>query len=216
MSSDCVFPPRLPSPTEGRQLDPDAQTSTLHHRMPSDAQDAGAFFTGSQNFAISGGSFTSHVHQTLPREVPLDFRTIPLGDIDLQEDLHPDHIDEYRGYLHRRRRRRMYSAKVNGREMTVVMSQADEREKENWVNEVKRINSLRHPSLLQLYGIASSGRTCAAIYHGGVVSMEHLLHHLRADPERRVKLRLKVSCEFGAALNVLNSIGAPFSWSTLH
>ncbi|KAJ7064460.1 hypothetical protein C8F01DRAFT_1249490 [Mycena amicta] len=126
----------------------DGQALDQTHPPIYSAPDAGAFFPAAQNFTVSGGNFTSNVQQILPRELPPDFRTIPLGDIDLQTELHTEDLGGYHGYLHRRPRKRsvvriMYSAKVEGRDMTAVMYQGDEQAKEDWVNEVKSMSSLR-------------------------------------------------------------------------
>ncbi|KAJ7064452.1 hypothetical protein C8F01DRAFT_1229068, partial [Mycena amicta] len=200
------------------------QTATLHHRMAGDGDtyDVGTFFHAAQNVNISGGSFLSHVEQTLPSGPPSDFRTIPLGDIDLQEELGSEDSSAYRGSLHRRRHeqsvvRIMYSAKVEGRDMTAVLYEGDEQAKKDWVNEVKQMSSVRHPNLLQLYGIASSGRTHAAIYHGDLVSMEYLLDHHRANAKMLVNIRLHLSVEFWrfacSSTSIHSSMGGFMSWS---
>ncbi|KAJ7064442.1 hypothetical protein C8F01DRAFT_768140 [Mycena amicta] len=203
---DALMTSSFPA-TDGLALDQTASRSNglvqMDPRIHPEGQDAGAFFPAAQNFTISGGSFNSHVQQIVPREPLSDFRTIRIGDIDLREELHTGDSNTYRGYLHRHqpmksvvRTRRMYSATVEGREMTVVMYQGNEQEKEDWVTEVKTISSLRHPNLLQLYGIASSGRTYAAIYHGDLVSLDHLLDHHQANPRMRVNIRLQLSVEY--------------------
>ncbi|KAJ7057449.1 hypothetical protein C8F01DRAFT_332622 [Mycena amicta] len=206
-----------PPARDGQALD---QTASMHPPIYS-APDAGAFFPAAQNFTVSGGNFTSNVQQILPRELPpgvleslilallncvLDFRTIPLGDIDLQAELGA----ESSGYLHPHRRERsvrvvrtMYSAKVEGREMTAVLYQGDEQAKEDWMKEVKNMSSVRHPNLLQLFGIASSGRTHVAIYHGGLISMDHMLHYHRDNPMMRVNIRVQLSAEFRPAFDSL-------------
>ncbi|KAJ7057444.1 hypothetical protein C8F01DRAFT_1372121 [Mycena amicta] len=198
------------------------QTATLHHRMAGnvDTHDVGAFFRAAQNVNISGGSFVSHVEQIIPERPPSDFRTIPFDDIDLQAELGA----EDSGYLHRRWRdrsvrvvRTMYSAKVEGREMTAVLYEGDEQAKEDWMKEVKQMSSLRHPYLLQLYGIASSGRIHAAIYHGGLISMDHMLEYHQANPEMRAYIHIKLSAEFwGSVLFSLirhSSVDEVVMWS---
>ncbi|KAJ7064458.1 hypothetical protein C8F01DRAFT_768450 [Mycena amicta] len=225
---DDLALPLPPPPTESS--DPDAlmassfparngqaldRTASMHPPIYS-APDAGAFFPAVQNFIVSGGNFTSNVQQILPRELPPgtleslilassnyvpDFRTIPLGDIDLQAELWTENLGRYRGYLHRRPRKRsvvriMYSAKVEGRDMTAVLYEGDEQAKEDWMKEVKKMSSVRHPNFLQLFGIASSGRTHAAIYHGGLISLDHMLDYHRANPMMRVNIRVQLSAEF--------------------
>ncbi|KAJ7064472.1 hypothetical protein C8F01DRAFT_768737 [Mycena amicta] len=194
---------------DGQALD---QTASMHPPIYS-APDAGAFFPAAQNFTVSGGNFTSNVQQILPRELPPDFRTIPLGDIDLQTELHTEDLGGYHGYLHRRRRERgvvriMYSAKVQGRDMTAVLYEGDEQAKEDWMKEVKNMSSVRHPNLLQLFGIARSGRTYAAIYHGGLISMDHMLDYHQANPDMRLRIRVQLSTEFGPALDSLKCLAS--------
>ncbi|KAJ7057442.1 hypothetical protein C8F01DRAFT_332414 [Mycena amicta] len=149
MSYDQLLtPPNYPSTGAGDTLQRNIQgagpgtdqssqtpvgTVASHHRIGIEAHEAGTFFPAAQNFTVSGGNFTSHVQQIVPRELPPDFRTIPLGDIDLQAELGA----EGSGYLHPRRRERsvrvvrtMYSAKVEGREMTAVLYEGDEQAKE--------------------------------------------------------------------------------------
>ncbi|KAJ7041112.1 hypothetical protein C8F04DRAFT_169961 [Mycena alexandri] len=96
---------------------------------------AGAFFPNSKNFVVAGGRFTSnttHIHHaTILPILPSDFRMIPLGDIDLQKEIH---LNEISGTVSRQRAagtvRRLYSAKIEGKNsnMTVALYQGENAE----------------------------------------------------------------------------------------
>jgi hypothetical protein len=107
-------------------------------------------FTGSQNFTVTGHTFNNITNQytasvpsgmfPLCSAIPnnrfrVDFRMIPLGDIDLQHEIQVD-----RGVLGRWRRRgcvrRVYSAKVEGRksDFTVTMYQGNGAEEVYWIS----------------------------------------------------------------------------------
>jgi hypothetical protein len=107
-------------------------------------------FTGSQNFTVTGHTFNNitnyHTTSAPSGELPLysailnnrfwvDFRMIPLGDIDLQHE-----IQVARGVVGRRGGRgcvrRVYSAKVEGTksDFTVAMYQGNGAEEVYWIN----------------------------------------------------------------------------------
>ncbi|KAJ7057432.1 hypothetical protein C8F01DRAFT_332097 [Mycena amicta] len=219
---DALMTSSFPA-NDGQALDQMASRSDglvqMDPHVHSEGNQTGALFPAAQKFTITGGTFTSHVQQQIvPREPPPDFRTIPLGDIDLQAELRPGD-STYHGYLRRRQPgravRRIYSAKVEGRDMTVVVYEGDEQAKEDWMKEVKKMSSLRHPNLLQLYGIASNGRTYAAIYHGGLISVDHMLDYHRANPMMRVNIRVQLSAEFCLHLRVWPMpLGCPSQYHT--
>ncbi|KAJ7826039.1 hypothetical protein B0H13DRAFT_2680789 [Mycena leptocephala] len=65
-------------------------TSSSTTDNPESAHHGGVFFHGAQDFTVSGGTFNNVTnHYTAPR-MPLDFRMIPLGDIDLQHEIRLD------------------------------------------------------------------------------------------------------------------------------
>ncbi|KAF8157342.1 hypothetical protein K438DRAFT_2026228 [Mycena galopus ATCC 62051] len=99
----------------------------------------GSIFSSSQNFVVAGGSFHVTNYATPP---PTDFRTIPLGDIYLREELGLD------GGLCTVRRpcsvRRVYSARVVGLgNMTVAMYHGDGAEEQEWREDILRYSWLR-------------------------------------------------------------------------
>ncbi|KAJ7717394.1 hypothetical protein B0H16DRAFT_1897984 [Mycena metata] len=142
----------------------------------------GGMFAGSQHFTIGGGTFdnnntTNHFH---PAPVgPPDFRMIPMGDIDLQQELM---VNEESGVIDRRLGherscvRRVYSAKVDGRntDLTVAMYEGDGAE-EAWQQDVGMYMSLRHPNIIQMYGTASSSAMYATIFHGDLIPFQQFV-----------------------------------------
>ncbi|KAJ7033914.1 hypothetical protein C8F04DRAFT_1395766 [Mycena alexandri] len=136
----------------------------------------GGMFAGSQHFTIGGGTFNNlcanHYHPP-PVKAP-NFRTIPMGDIDLQQELI---VTRPAGLVsHRRARncvRRVYSAKINGRNknLTVAMYEGDGAE-EAWQQHIKMHMSLRHPNIVQIYGTARSGAMYAAIFHDDLIPIQ--------------------------------------------
>ncbi|KAJ7773835.1 hypothetical protein B0H16DRAFT_1763296 [Mycena metata] len=86
-------------------------------------------FTGSQHFTIAGGMFNNIIknYRVVPT-VPPDFRRIPMGDIDLEQELV---VNKKTGVVGRRPERkcvrRVYSAKIDGRKsnVTVAVYQGD-------------------------------------------------------------------------------------------
>ncbi|KAJ7237879.1 hypothetical protein B0H12DRAFT_101513 [Mycena haematopus] len=111
--------------------------------------------------------------------VRIDFRTIPLGDIDLQREIRlgVNVVDRWR---ERTSVRRVYAAKIEGRtsDMTVTVYQGNTAE-EQWRQGVLQLSSLRHPNIVQLYGVASSSGIHAAVYHGDLIPFERFLDHYR-------------------------------------
>ncbi|KAF8193834.1 hypothetical protein K438DRAFT_1969136 [Mycena galopus ATCC 62051] len=131
---------------------------------------SGAFFPKARNFVLSGGTFTSITNNYVNAAIPTDFRTIPLGDIDLQREIRVDYESGVLDFNTHTRRvvRRLYSAKVDRRkpDMTVALYQGDDAEKD-WRQDVSTYSRLRHPNFLQLYGITSASGIHAAIFHDG-------------------------------------------------
>ncbi|KAJ7734050.1 hypothetical protein B0H14DRAFT_2995944, partial [Mycena olivaceomarginata] len=129
-----------------------------------------ASFSHSKYFTVTGGSFTN-INYPPPNDPP-NFRRIPMGDLYLRHE-----IRQNTGSTVARRRmgqnsvRRMYSVRVHGSSaaMTAVLYQGEDAEKQ-WRAEISQYSELRHPNLLQLYGIASMGRLHAAVFHEDFVA----------------------------------------------
>ncbi|KAJ7055782.1 hypothetical protein C8F01DRAFT_1258156 [Mycena amicta] len=152
-------------------------------------QHSASFFSNSKQFTITGGTFTgaqvvtNHFHYgaTSSADGTSDFRRIPFGDIDLQHEIR---MDDQSASVYRRREhgcvRRVYSARIDGRkgDMTVAMFQGRNAEEE-WRQTVLQHSTLRHPNIIQLYGVSSSSGVHAVIYHDGLIPFESFLNHYR-------------------------------------
>ncbi|KAJ7744826.1 hypothetical protein B0H14DRAFT_3167482, partial [Mycena olivaceomarginata] len=127
-----------------------------------------AFFSHSKHFTVAGGTFTM-INEAAPKENSA-FRTIPFGDLNLLQEVRHDPS----GVVHRRNgrasMRRMYKAWIPGLQsvMTAALFQGEGAE-EQWREMISRYSNLRHPNLLQLYGIASTRGLHAAVFHDDLV-----------------------------------------------
>ncbi|KAF8214555.1 hypothetical protein K438DRAFT_1955603 [Mycena galopus ATCC 62051] len=134
------------------------------------SSNGGAIFSGSRHFTVAGGTFSSITnHYLAPPAVHPDFRMISLGDIDLQYEIRLDKNTGIVEHSHEKLRvRRVYSAKVEGREstMTVAMYQGHGAEDE-WKKDMMTYKSVRHPNLFQMWGAASAGHIYATLFLGG-------------------------------------------------
>ncbi|KAJ7111774.1 hypothetical protein C8R44DRAFT_985271 [Mycena epipterygia] len=167
---------------------------------PGSAPYAGAFFPRSQHFVVAGGVFkskvTNHIHEA--PTLPSDFRRIPIGDIDLQREIH---LDAQTGVVERSRGRvcvrRMYSAKIEGRKsnMTVALYQGDNAEEE-WREAISKYSWLRHPNFVQLYGVASTPGVHAAILQDDLIPYTNFLDFYRNSPILTVYIWAYCDAEF--------------------
>ncbi|KAJ7635415.1 hypothetical protein FB45DRAFT_1026298 [Roridomyces roridus] len=131
-----------------------------------------AVFAHATDIVITGGNFTNINHPP-STEPPENFRRIPLGDIILNHEICGP-TDTSRVVRLRKRRnyvRRMYSAEIVGLQspltMAVITGPGAE---EQWKNEVACYSNIRHPTILQLYGITSNGGIHALIFHDDLVA----------------------------------------------
>ncbi|KAF7364417.1 hypothetical protein MSAN_01102600 [Mycena sanguinolenta] len=110
-----------------------------------------------------------------PEATPSDFIRIPLGNIDLRNEIQ---VDAATGAVWRHREqkrttvRRMYSARVIGHNepMTVALYQGHNAEEE-WKRDLTRHSGLRHPHILQIYASASSSGMHAVVFHDGATTI---------------------------------------------
>ncbi|KAJ7858313.1 hypothetical protein B0H13DRAFT_1897616 [Mycena leptocephala] len=102
-------------------------------------------FSSSHHFTVAGGTFNVSNNYNSGPTVPSDFRMIPLGDIDLQHELH---LNKGSAVVDRRREqasvRRVYSARIDGRDAptTVAMYQGPGAEEE-WRHDIAKHMSVR-------------------------------------------------------------------------
>ncbi|KAJ7714795.1 hypothetical protein B0H16DRAFT_1898970 [Mycena metata] len=134
-------------------------------------------FAGSQYFTIVGGTFNNSTNNSVNATVPRDFRMIPMGDIDLQQELV---VNKNSGVVGRRRGRncvrRVYSAEVDGRKsnVTVVVYQGNGAESD-WKRDAETYMSVRHPNIIQMCGGASYGNIHATVFHGDLIPLQAFL-----------------------------------------
>lgn len=148
----------------------------------------GALFSHSRHFTMAGGTFNTTHEFSRPvggDALPADFRIIPLGDIDLLQEIQLD--DET--YLVKRAGQRphlgviyrsgwMYTADIEGRKsnLTVALYQGAGAEEvryikllpvfsdlpvQNWRGDVERHSIVRHPSFVQSHSLATPSTICA-------------------------------------------------------
>ncbi|KAJ7739095.1 hypothetical protein B0H14DRAFT_3898195 [Mycena olivaceomarginata] len=151
------------------------------------APNPGAFFPHAAGFTIGGGVFTSNVtnHVHSPPQELTAFRTILMGDIKLVKELR---LNNESGVVGRQNRhacvRRMYSAKVMGGEtgrMTVAMYQGA-RVEEEWRQHLTIYESLRHPNVMQLYGLANTSALRAMVFHDDLIPFDQFIGRFRHSP----------------------------------
>ncbi|KAJ6518445.1 hypothetical protein DFH09DRAFT_1373451 [Mycena vulgaris] len=120
-------------------------------------QYTGAFFPQAQNFVVADGRFknTMNITHAAPT-VPSDFRMIPMGDLDLRQEIRPWHRS---GVIFRGERgasvRRVYSARIHGSKskMTVAVYQGETAEEEGMAG--------RYFAIL----LPSPSQSCATLCH---------------------------------------------------
>ncbi|KAJ7508778.1 hypothetical protein B0H11DRAFT_1962562, partial [Mycena galericulata] len=134
---------------------------------------AGAFFPGAQHFVVNGGHFASNIFDSPP---DVNFRRIPLGDVDLRHEIRMDAS----GVVHRKGARastkKMYSARIEGRQsdMTVAVYQGENAE-EKWKRELAKYSGNRHPNFVQPFGIVDSSGLYATVFHDELVPVRQYI-----------------------------------------
>ncbi|KAJ7821212.1 hypothetical protein B0H14DRAFT_2831995 [Mycena olivaceomarginata] len=176
------------------------------------ARYAGAFFPRASGFAISGGVFTSNVtnniFNSLPEQPPAAFRTILLGDIKLMKEIRPTGPS---GVVGRQSRgvgvRRMYTAQIVGRgwPMTVAMYQGAGAEKE-WREHIAKYESIRHPNIMQLYGLVNAGPLRAMVFHDELIPFHQFLEHFKYSSILTTYIHGYCSTEWNEAWQYLDSV----------
>ncbi|KAF7374189.1 hypothetical protein MSAN_00300800 [Mycena sanguinolenta] len=121
---------------------------------------------------IVGGKTITNINQNYSAApaVPSGFRTIPLGDLDLQREIQ---LDKYSGVVSVRR---LYSGKIHaeGTNVAIALYQGDGAEA-RWRRDVKNYMAVRHPNIVQLYGTASCGNIHAAVFHDDLIPYRQVM-----------------------------------------
>ncbi|KAJ6522049.1 hypothetical protein B0H19DRAFT_1277497 [Mycena capillaripes] len=124
-------------------------------------------FSGAQNFMLTGQTLNNITNYTTAPVVPSNLRMVPLGDIDLQHEIH---FNDGTGVVDRRRERsgfrRVYSARLGSQNTTVAIYQGPGAEEE-WQQDITKYMSVRHPNLMQIRGAANYGGLHATLFHDG-------------------------------------------------
>ncbi|KAJ6518061.1 hypothetical protein C8R47DRAFT_4240 [Mycena vitilis] len=166
----------------------------------------GTIFSQAHHFSVSGGTFTNvtHNHNTVSTALS-NFRQIPLGDIDLREL----RLERGSGCFVRERQStcRVYAARVEGRNtgVTVAIYEGDGAKEvcKKWREDIYHYSSLRHPNFVQLWGVTTSSRIHAAIFHDDLIPFRHFrdLH----GPVLVVYIHAYVTVEYWKSEEYFNS-----------
>ncbi|KAF8146348.1 hypothetical protein K438DRAFT_1990884 [Mycena galopus ATCC 62051] len=163
--------------------------------------DPGAFFPHARHFTIAGGTYTSHVTQVAPT-VRHDFRMVPLGDLDL---LHEIRLEDGPGMITRRRSTgKLYHVRVDGRAstMTAAVYQGEEGE-QAWRRELQTYSGIRHPNIVQIYGVVNSSEFIPFDQYSDDVEQ----YGFELAPLTLIHIAYCVAYEFRDAINYLATRG---------
>ncbi|KAJ6543016.1 hypothetical protein B0H19DRAFT_1268193 [Mycena capillaripes] len=163
------------------------QTNPDEHGLNSNQQVAevhsGAFFPTAKDFVVAGGNFKSvmNINQS-PPSTPTDFRMIPLGDLDLRHEIQLKAGSAVVRRRHAACVRRVYTARIAGlpSPMTAAVFQGEGAE-EQWRAEISQYSDLRHPNLVQLYGIANTRGLHVAVFHDDLIPWAEMREKYRSS-----------------------------------
>ncbi|KAJ7110919.1 hypothetical protein C8R44DRAFT_259256 [Mycena epipterygia] len=139
---------------------------------------SGAIIANSQNFTITGGQFTNIVN--CAPTVPSNFRMIPLGDLDLRNEIRLEGGRVVNQQHRRCAARRIYTTRIDGRQsdMTVAVYEGENAE-ETWKRELSKYSGLRHPNIVQVYGAVNSAGLYATIFHEDLMPLKQFVDEYR-------------------------------------
>ncbi|KAJ6527630.1 hypothetical protein DFH09DRAFT_1186593 [Mycena vulgaris] len=186
----------------------EGSTSQSNSGVVGGTHHAGTINTSARDMIMLGCATTNNFTFTPAPSVPFDFRTIPLGDIDLQREIRASNSGVVnRHYSERRSVRRVYSAKIDGRKSTVTVAiyQGDGAE-QRWREDIARYMSFRHPNIIQVYGTARSGNIHATIFHDDLIPFQQCLDLYRHSPILTVYIYAYCNTDFDAAHGYVVSV----------
>ncbi|KAF7337205.1 hypothetical protein MSAN_02272800 [Mycena sanguinolenta] len=145
-----------------------------------------------------------------PEESLSPFRTIRLGDLDLVKEIRlVGQFCVVCGSTQGAGVRRMYSANLVDREsrrkVTVVMYQGDGAEQE-WRRDRAVYESIRHPNILQLYGLVTNTKLCAMVFHDELIPYNQFLRRFEHSPVLTTYISAYCRTEWNDARDYHNSI----------
>ncbi|KAF7348625.1 hypothetical protein MVEN_01380500 [Mycena venus] len=164
----------------------------------------GAFFPGAHRFVITGGQFISNAIEQ-PAPAPSDFRRIPLGDLDLRNEIRLDGSGVVHLQTVRVCARLVYTARIE------VFRGANA--EKNWKREIAKYSGIRHPNFVQLYGTVDSGGLYAMIFHDELVPLREYVEEYQNSVISTVYLYALFKKELGGAIQYLNPVfGEDVAW----
>ncbi|KAF7353209.1 hypothetical protein MSAN_01508600 [Mycena sanguinolenta] len=135
----------------------------------------------------TGQGPTVHFGQPQERE-PSKFQRIRLGDIKLIKEFKEMRSSPRWSVVGHQTSgasvRRVYKAKLEGREsghLTVTMYEGD-RAEEEWNQDLANYESIRHPNIMQLYGLVSSKGLYAMVFHDELIPFAQFLRRFEHSP----------------------------------
>ncbi|KAF7373705.1 hypothetical protein MSAN_00581500 [Mycena sanguinolenta] len=168
----------------------------------------GSFFPNATAFTINGGVFTCNVTNNVYDEQFPEFRRIPLGDIKLGKEFKNVVCS---GILDRQNRvagvRRIYSAKIcpNPAPVTVAMYQGRAAEEE-WHQHLAKYKAIRHPNVMQLYGLVRSPSVHAMVFYNEMIPYWQFLTSFQHSPILYTYFIGYCTTEFDEAINYLSYV----------
>ncbi|KAF7377078.1 hypothetical protein MSAN_00126300 [Mycena sanguinolenta] len=162
-----------PEFTHSNASDPE---STLH---------ASGMFSHSRNFTVTGKTLNNITNNYAAPSLPSDFRTIPMGDIDLQHEIR---VDNSTGVLNYHRQR----AHGHGAE-------------EKWRQDIAKYMSMRHPSIVQICGAATSNGIHATLFNDDLIPLREILNCYQDSHFTTVYIFACCNRDFSEAFNYLSS-----------
>ncbi|KAF7374245.1 hypothetical protein MSAN_00307400 [Mycena sanguinolenta] len=125
--------------------------------------------------------------------VPSGFRSIPLGDIDLQREIHFDRRSGVASL------RKLHSAKILAEraDVTVASYQGDGAAEE-WQRDIQKYMAIRHPNIVQLYGTARYGNIYATVFHDDLIPLQHFEDLYKHSHFSSMYIHVYVRIEFQA------------------
>ncbi|KAF7353277.1 hypothetical protein MSAN_01515600 [Mycena sanguinolenta] len=145
---------------------------------------AGAFFPQATGFNIRGGGFTSNVTNNVYNPPPEQSS----GDIKLIQEFKEMRSSLQSSLVGRQNPgasvRRVYTAKLEGHQsghMTVAMYEGEGAE-EAWNQHLAKYEAVRHPNIMQLYGLVSTRRLRGMVFHDELIPYRQFLCRFQNSP----------------------------------
>ncbi|KAF7334323.1 hypothetical protein MSAN_02377000 [Mycena sanguinolenta] len=159
----------------------------------------------------TGQGPTIYLGQSQAQE-PSEFRTIRLGDIKLIKEFKEMRSNPRWSVSGRQTPRatvrRVYKAKLEGREsghMTVAMYEGDGAE-EAWKQHLEKYEALRHPNIMQIYGLVSTKNLYAMVFHDELIPYAQFRRRFEHSPILTTYIIGYCSTEFKEATSYIRDV----------